>query len=276
MGDFLSDPRHVREQYRDASRLDARVRLYDLYASRADSFRTWVFDRMTLSPGESVLDVGAGTANLWSENAERVSPGVALLLGDRSSGMLRTAGERLAGTGLAFRRAGLDVQALPFPEASFQVVVANHMLYHVPDRARALAELRRVLVPGGRVYSTTNGWSHLLEMRELVRRFGLASGMRAALSGAGRVAGGWDLEDGAREFGARFADVRVESYRDDLRVTDAGPLVDALRSMGSTGGDDSADEQALAELRSHVEWMIGLEGSFHVSTWAGLVSGRRP
>ena len=272
MSEILSDPTHVRAQYADSSRLDARVRIYDLYAQRVESFQTWVFDRMELSPGDRVLDVGAGPANLWRENASSVgAAGVSLMLGDRSSGMLRTARERLAESGLVFRRAGLDAQALPFRDAAFHVVVANHMLYHVPDRTRALSEIRRVLVPGGRFYSTTNGWSHLLEMRELVRRFGLASAMRSAVS----AAGAWDLEDAARQSGVHFADVQVESYRDSLRVTDAGPLVDAVRSMGSIDGERAPDEKALGEIRSHVEWMIGLEGSFHVSTWAGLVSGRR-
>jgi SAM-dependent methyltransferase len=268
---ILSDASHVREQYRDSSKLDARVRIYDLYAQRPESFQTWVFDRMQLRSGDRVLDVGAGTANLWRENAARAA-GLSLLLGDRSPGMLRTAGDRLARTGLACRRAQLDAQALPFADASFGVVVANHMLYHVPDRARALSEIRRVLVPGGRFYSTTNGWSHLLEMRELVRRFGLASAMRSAVS----ASGAWDLEEAAREFGARFEDVRLESCRDVLRVTDAGPLVDAIRSIGSTSGDAPPDERVLREIHDHVEWMIRLEGGFHVSTWAGLVSGRRP
>jgi hypothetical protein len=125
-----------------------------------------------------------------------------------------------------------------------------------------------VLTPGGRFHTTTNGWSHLLEMRELVRRFGIKSALRPAAS----VSGWWDLEQAAREVGERFSDTRLESYRDALHVTDPDPLIDAIRSMG---GSDPAAEPALAELRRHVEWMIGVEGFFHIGTWAGLVSARR-
>ncbi len=265
--DPYSDPEHVVEQYRDASRLDARVRIYRLFAQRDDGFYEWLFDRLDLGPDTRVLDVGAGTGNLWLENAPRLK-GSYLVLGDLSPGMLDSARERLARAAVSARFTGLDAQSLPFATASFDVVLANHMLYHVPDRPRALAEVHRVLAPGGTFYTATNGWSHLLEMRELVRRFGVESALRPASSSSD----GWDLEQAAREVGERFADLRLESYRDALRVTDPEPLLDAIRSMG---GGDAADAPALEALRRHVEWSIGLEGFFHIGTWAGLVSARR-
>ena len=60
-----------------------------------------------------------------------------------------------------------DVQEPPFEDASFDVVVAAWMLYHVPDLDRAVAELARVLRPGGRLVATTNAADHLQEMLEL-------------------------------------------------------------------------------------------------------------
>lgn len=265
--DPYADPAHVREQYRDTSRLDARVRIYQLFARREQGFHSWVFERLGLEPGARILDVGAGAGHLWVENAER-AVGLDVVLGDLSPGMLRTARERLASKG-DVRCIGLDAQALPFRDASFDVVLANHMLYHVPDRARALAEIGRVLAPGGRFHTTTNGWSHLLEMRELVRRFGVRSALRSATSDSGT----WDLEEAAREVGEHFDDARLESYRDVLEVTDPGPLLDAIRSMAE---GEARDEAALERLGRHVEWMISLEGFFHVGTCAGLVSARRP
>ena len=54
----------------------------------------------------------------------------------------------------------LDLQALPFPEACFDAVIANHMLYHVPDRPRALAEVQRVLKPHvGRPFLCLDSWT---------------------------------------------------------------------------------------------------------------------
>jgi SAM-dependent methyltransferase len=61
-----------------------------------------------------------------------------------------------------------DVQELPFDDGEFDVAIAAWMLYHVPDVPRALAELARVLEPGGRLVAVTNYLDHLREARELI------------------------------------------------------------------------------------------------------------
>ena len=63
-----------------------------------------------------------------------------------------------------------DIRDLPFEDESFDGVVANHMLYHVPDRPQALAEIRRVLRSAGRVFATTNGGDHLQEIKAFYER----------------------------------------------------------------------------------------------------------
>ena len=63
-----------------------------------------------------------------------------------------------------------DVAALPVRDGVFDVVLAVHMLYHVPERATAVRELRRVLVPGGVCVAVTNGARHTRSLRGLVER----------------------------------------------------------------------------------------------------------
>jgi ubiquinone/menaquinone biosynthesis C-methylase UbiE len=63
-----------------------------------------------------------------------------------------------------------DIQALPFADGEFDAVVANFMLYHVPDVQRGLAEVARVLRPGGRLVAATNGVRQLGELWDLVGR----------------------------------------------------------------------------------------------------------
>ncbi len=94
-----------------------------------------------------------------------------IALSDFSPGMIEEAQHNLADAGRPFAFERIDAQAIPFADASFDMVIANHMLYHVPDRPQALAEIRRVLRPGGRLYAATGGANHLREIGELVQRF---------------------------------------------------------------------------------------------------------
>ena len=95
-----------------------------------------------------VLELGCGPGHFWRDTRDLRPAGWRVVCSDLSPGMVAEARAALAGeAGLSF--AAADAQALPLADASFEVVMANFMLYHVPDRPRALAEICRVLRPGG-------------------------------------------------------------------------------------------------------------------------------
>lgn len=265
----LADPDHVAEQYRDSVRFDTRVRIYELYDTSPESWTSWLFARLGLRPGERVLELGCGTGNLWRENAERVPERTRLVLSDLSPGMLAQARERLVGLSPKLEFHLADAQSLPFEDASFDVLLASHMLHHVPDRASALRELRRVLRHGGRAIVGTNHWTHLLELRELLTRFGL----EGALLPPSRDPGGFDLENAALEMSRVLEVVGVERRSSALEIRDSEPLVAYVRSM-ATGA--SADGAKLEALRRHAEQQIALTGAFHVGIEAGVVQARKP
>lgn len=265
----LADPAYVAEQYRDSARFDARVQIYALFDTSPEPWMRWLFDRLGLRDGQRVLELGCGTANLWRDNAGRVPRSVSLVLTDLSPGMLEQARARLAGLPLAPELREADAQALPFPDESFDVVLANHMLYHLPDRARALREARRVLRRGGRLLVGTNHWTHLLELRELLARFALEGLLLAPL----RDGSEFDLETAAEEIAAVLEVVGVERRRSALEIRDVEPLLAYLRSMA-----DSArmPDSALAPLARHVARQIELMGSLQIGIAAGVVQARKP
>jgi ubiquinone/menaquinone biosynthesis C-methylase UbiE len=263
----LSDPRFVAAQYRNSGNFDARVRIYELFDVREERWPSWLFARMGLRSGERVLEVGCGTGILWRENAARIPAGASLTLTDLSRGMLATARARLEGL-VPLPRFGLaDAQSLPFPDASFDFALANHMLYHVPDRSRALAELARVLAPGGRLVAATNAWTHLIELRELAHRLGVG-----AMLPPSRGASEFDLEAAAEEVSAVLALEHVERRDSALEVEDVDVLVAFVRSVERA----APAEAAIARLRAHVARQIERAGAFHVGIAAGYVAARKP
>jgi SAM-dependent methyltransferase len=138
-----------------------------------------------------------------------------------------------------------DVRALPFEDASFDVVVANHVLYHVDDMPRALAEIRRVLSPRGRLIASTIGRNHMRQLEELAERF--AAGPRTE-----RLAERFGLEAGGAHLGAAFTEVEVDRYDDRLGVNDPDAVVAYIRTMDEV---ELSAIQSLA-LRAEVSSMI--------------------
>ena len=103
-----------------------------------------------LRAGMDLLDVGCGPASITADLAERVAPGRVVAL-DAAAGALEAARATLRERGLSeqVEVTSGDVMALPFEDASFDVVHAHQVLQHLADPVGALAEMRRITRPGG-------------------------------------------------------------------------------------------------------------------------------
>ena len=132
-------------------------RFWDVYSYAYDAIRFSIpyqrhLREMVGSVGHGgemrVLDLGCATGNL-EQLFSRAHPMGKVVGLDYSEGMLQRASRKCAGLpGVSFVRADLRVR-LPFPDASFGAVVANNVLYTLEDKASLLAEVLRVLAPGG-------------------------------------------------------------------------------------------------------------------------------
>lgn len=122
-------------------------------AGKESSFRRQLLDLAGVTRGESVLDVGCGTGTLAVAAKERVGPAGGVFGVDASPEMLRRAAAkaRRAAVNVSFENAAAE--ALPFPTATFDIVLSVAMLHHLPEetRKRCVVEIRRVLKPTGRL-----------------------------------------------------------------------------------------------------------------------------
>jgi len=225
----------IKTQYRDSSNLDARVRLHQLFSINQRGWYNWYLDQLSLPAGSRILELGCGPGGLWSGNLQRLPGDWTLALTDFSHGMARKARSALEteakGQGRTLLFAVADAQTIPFPDGWFDAVIANHMLYHVPDLSKALSEIRRVLRPGGKLYAATNGETHMQELSQLAALF--APEMAEYLSDIKPWAwtSPFSLEKGEALLKPYFSSIRMLRYEDGLRVTQAQPLIDYMLSM---------------------------------------------
>jgi SAM-dependent methyltransferase len=253
------DPGYLaRDQYRDASNLAARIQIYR-FGSNPSGWYQWLFDHFRVRAGGMVLEIGCGSAALWKANLDDVPSEWHITLSDLSPGMLAEARATLGDTGDRFTFTCFNAQNIPFPANSFDAVIAIHMLFHVPNRQRAIRDVRRVLRPGGRFYASTVGEGHLAELHAALRRF------RAPDTPA--FTPDFTLESGGDELAASFEYVAVDRYEDVLRIPEVAPLLAYVDSGGPNLAlaDDARTEftrWACAEIAEH--------GHVRISTSQGL------
>lgn len=239
-------------QYDTDTNLAARQRLWAISEREpAFDFFEWV---LALIPPGRTLDVGCGNgAYLDATGAIGM---------DLSPGMLSAARSHSAAPLVC-----ADAQAIPFSGAAFDVVIAPHMLYHVPDRRLAARELRRVTRPGGVCIAVTNSAANHREMSAIVEEI---------------VGGGWQwkkpsdsafsMENGAEQLRAGFDEVEtVYAPESVFHVTDAdafadyvGSVADPYEAQTGTKWSDVVDES-----RRRAAAIIERDGALTISASFG-------
>ena len=234
---------YARTQYATPARLNTRISIHEKYSVNRQGFGPWILEQYDLRSGMRVLELGCGTGSMWQGRLDRLGPGTTLLLSDCSPGMVAAAREAL-GAHPQVSYAEIDIQDIPFPAASFDAVIANMMLYHVPDLPRALTEVRRVLRPGGKFYCATYGEHGMIDY---------LSGLLPGLLPADAIGKAFTLQNGAEKLRGCFDQVERRDYPDALRVTDLDDLLDYLASLQSLRGLSPEDRERLrAALAAHM------------------------
>ena len=225
------------EQYRDSSNLTPRWILHEEYSTASVPWWEWVALQVEWQRGAHVLEIGCGPGFFW-ERAHELLPRLHVHLTDLSSGMVDEALARARAVGhhLSIDAAVVDAQSLPFDDCSFDIALADHMLYHVPAPRRAVAEAARVLAPGGVFVAATNGPRHLSELMSIrTDVFGASASTEshAAIFGP---------ENGLEMLRECFDSVVWVAYPDELACTNPADVLEYLTSF-PPAQTASADEQ---------------------------------
>ncbi|MBI5566181.1 MAG: methyltransferase domain-containing protein, partial [Chloroflexi bacterium] len=195
---------------------------------------------------------------------DRIPSGWDITLSDFSAGMIDQARANLGGHD--FRYEIIDAQSILYDDGTFDAVIANHMLYHIPDRPKALSEMRRVLKATGAAYLATNGDRHLVELDDLTRRFD----PQVNLGWDQRAHDMFSIDTGSAELRPWFPAIEVRRYDDALIVTEVQPLVDYILSM--TTPEVAAARRA--ELTAFIAREMQATGAIHITKDSGIFIAR--
>lgn len=251
----------LKNQYQNASNIAARIQLHHLFSQNRQGWFPWILDCCQLQNGMKVLETGCGDGTIWTENRGCLPADISITLTDISEGMLRDARRAIGELDSRFSFRECSCEELPYPAESFDLVLANHVLFYCADIHRACSEALRVLKPGGIFLCSTYGASHMKEISRLVSDFD----SRITLS-AECLYERFGRENGAQILSKHFQSFRWQSYEDALFVTDAEPLI--LYILSCHGNQNQYLLDHFPEFRAFVKKRIA--NGFSVTKDAGV------
>mgnify|MGYP001141223349 FL=1 len=254
----------LKNQYRNASNISARIQLHTRFSKNKKGWFTWIYERLNLRDGMNILEVGCGDGALWK--GLNIPEKISLTLTDISEGMIRDIRKVFGEDRKYLRLLSCDCQAVPFEDNTFDLVVANHVLFYCGDVEKACREIYRVLKPGGRVIAATYGKHHMEEINRLVLGFDerIVLSSQCLYERFGKENGGSILEK-------MFKEVCWEEYEDSLCVNEPEPLISYILSCHGNQNEYIID--CYNEFKDYVKKKM--QPFFYITKEAGIFSGKK-
>lgn len=252
--------RSLKGQYQNATNISARIRLHRDFSVNKKGWFPWIMEQCALRPGMDVLEIGCGNGALWSENMQTLPENIHIALSDKSEGMIHEV-RHLFSDDPRFSFEVCDCAKIPYADNSFDLLIANHVLFYCDDIDTALRECRRVLRPGGRMIAGTYGRDHMKEITQLVQAFN-----PAIVLSADHLYEKFGLENGGEILRRYFSEVSCRHYEDAIEISEAEPLISYILSCH--GNQNSLLLNRYKEFREFVEQRT--KYGFHITKDAGI------
>ena len=217
----INDKDIVKKQYENTTNLNTRISIHDKYSVNKQGFGNWIISNYQITDGMRILELGCGTGAIWTSKLNLIAKCEELVLTDFSEGMIKAAHNNIGDfPNVAYKV--VDIQEIPFETNSFDIVIANMMLYHVPDLEKGLSEVARVLRNGGKFYCATYGEHGIVPfITKLLKPYGAED----------RVNKNFTLQNGKKILAQYFSSVEMLEYIDSLEVTNIDDMLDYIYSL---------------------------------------------
>lgn len=229
---------------------------------------------LAVRPGFHLLDVGCGTGAFAIETAGLVGETGGVVGIDHSAALLRIAAARAAQANRAATFLQADARRLPFADDAFDGCRTERVLQYLDDPTRALAEMKRVLKPGGRMAAAEIDWDTSVDDLSGIDR---AAYRRAIHAFSDRAGEGWS----GRQLRRHFLDLGLEDVTCEgfvVVITDANVMLrdlDWLGDLARVAADGVIPQDAAAAIAAATENAAQRDRYFSAFTQF-LVSGRKP
>lgn len=215
----------LKSQYLNATNITARIQLHRDFSQNRQGWFPWIYQNCQIKPSMNILELGCGNGALWAENLQKLPSPITITLSDISEGMLRDARRNIGQEDSRFLFQCFDCHQIPFPPQSFDLVIANHLLFYCQNISQVCQEIARVLKPKGRFLCSTYGTKHMKEISNLVQEFD----SRIVLA-ADNLYEHFGLENGKNILEKHFSSVECIQFKDEIFLDQPEPLIQYILS----------------------------------------------
>ena len=260
---ILENEKELLQQYRDSSNLNASVKLQDRFSSNKHGWYNWTFSNLKLKKNYKVLEIGCGNGALWTKNMEHLNENIEVTLTDICEDMINDAKINLSGYEDRFKFQIADPNNIPFEDESFDIIIANHVLFYMKNLDEVLSEVKRVLKKGGHFYCSTIGSTHMKELEQLV--LGFNNNIKLSQE---KFSNKFGLHNGEIILKDYFTDVQQHIYKDKLIVNDTKGILEYIYSI--PGNILDVIDNKKKEFEVYVDKKIQQSGEIHITSSNGI------
>ena len=222
---IIESEKVLRQKFIDSSNLSAEIKLIDQLDSDRNWYE-WVFERLDFKDGERVLELGCGEGALWYKNESRSPKSLNVTLTEVTDDLLSCAKQNLHSKFPHFKYEVTQLEKLSFSDESFDVVIANHVLFFSKRVDVVLAEVHRVLKKGGRFYCSTITKEHIKEIEALLKNYNTRINL-----GKSEKLTNFGYEKAKSLLEVQFAQVMSDHYEDELAIHCTDELLNYIYSI---------------------------------------------
>ncbi|MEG2246204.1 MAG: MerR family transcriptional regulator [Romboutsia sp.] len=223
---ILENEKELLQQYVDSSNLNASVKLQDRFSSNEHGWYEWTFKNLKLKKRYKVLEIGCGNGALWTKNIEYLNDNIDITLTEICEDMIKDTKKNLSEHSKRFNFQIADPNDIPFENDSFDVIIANHILFYMKDLDTVLSEINRVLKRGGHFYCSTTDSLHMKELEELM--LGFNNNIKISEE---KLSSKFGLENGEKILKRYFSNIQQYLYEDQLIVNDTKGILEYIYSI---------------------------------------------
>lgn len=252
----------VKNQYKNSENFKNRLSLHG-YNINKTKWNSWCFDNIVFENNMKVLEVGCGTGKFWSENQGNLNKDIEVVLSDFSEDMLNNTKNNLIKSNENFIYKKFNSEHIPYEDSNFDIIIAQHMLYLIPNIDKALSEIKRVLKKDGTFYVTTNSCEAMKELNSLVEKFDASMGLHS-----NGMCERFNLENGKDILEKHFKCIDVKALEGKIITSD----VDAIVSYKSSTikGSEILKGDKKKKFTEYIKMYIEKNEKLEITTKAGM------